>query len=171
MNSTSVSSNHGEPGSSFTPLSRLCMVCPLPPFGVHIALTNPFFVKDTSAFLIIVYSAKHRGQMRASGVPSILDRIVEDATVHFLVIFTAHLLLILFQLFAPVSNFSANLCSSTHHNVRIGHVSTPPRKVSRPLEYCDKDVSDQVPSRIQRDCSVSRISHQTMYPRTDHTLG
>lgn len=67
-------------------------------------MTNPSPVEDTSAFLIIVYSAKHRSRMRANGVPNILDRIVEDATVHFLVIFTAHLLLILFQIFAPVSN-------------------------------------------------------------------
>lgn len=86
--------------------------------------------------------------MRASGVPSILDRIVGDATVHFLVIFTAHLLLVLFQLFAPVSNLSPDLCPSTHHEVRIGYVPTPPRKVSRRLEYCDEDVSDEVPFDI-----------------------
>ncbi|KAF9643927.1 hypothetical protein BDM02DRAFT_3191081 [Thelephora ganbajun] len=56
---------------------------------------------DASAFLLVIYSARHRGHTRAHGVPSLLDKIVQDATVYFLVIFGGHLLLIFFELFAP----------------------------------------------------------------------
>ena len=77
--------------------------------GVHIATANPFFVTDTVAFLIIVYSAKHRGLMRAHGVPSLLDRIVEDATVYFLIMFTGQLLVLFFEFLAPVSDSSIDL--------------------------------------------------------------
>lgn len=52
---------------------------------------------------------KWRGLIRARGVPSLLDRIVRDATMYFVVIFTSHLLLVLFELFAPVSSFPTGL--------------------------------------------------------------
>jgi len=55
---------------------------------------------DVSAFGLIIWSAKYRGFMRARGVPNLLDRIVQDSTTYFLVIFTNHLVLILFELFA-----------------------------------------------------------------------
>jgi len=58
-------------------------------------------VYDAVAFSIIVYSMKWRGVTRAHGVPSLLDKIVRDATVYFVVIFTSHLLLLLFEFFAP----------------------------------------------------------------------
>lgn len=107
------------------------------PFAVRRPHRNgndqPFFVEDTSAFLVIVYSAKDQGPLRASGVPNILDRIFKDATVHFLVIFTAHLLLIFFQLLAPVSNLSADLHPSAHDEVFVGNIPTPPRDVSHHL--------------------------------------
>ena len=63
-----------------------------------------FLAEDGSTFLIIIYWAKYRGLLSAHGVPSIFDKILQDATVYFLVIFTGHLLVILFEIFAPVSN-------------------------------------------------------------------
>ena len=66
-------------------------------------------VKDTSAFLIVVYSARYRGLMRARGVQSLLDTIVEDAIVYFLLIFICQLLVIFFEFFAPVSDHLVDL--------------------------------------------------------------
>ena len=74
--------------------------------------------KDTSAFLIVVYSARHRGIMRARGVQSLLDTIVEDATGYFLLIFTVHILVILFEFFAPVSD---HLVDSFLRSLQVGH--------------------------------------------------
>ncbi|KAF9643489.1 hypothetical protein BDM02DRAFT_3264071 [Thelephora ganbajun] len=58
-------------------------------------------VYDISAFALVVHSARRRNHARAHGVPSLLDKIVQDATVYFLAIFTCHFLLIFFELFAP----------------------------------------------------------------------
>ena len=52
--------------------------------------------------------------MRAHGMPSLLDNIVQGATTYFMVIFTGHLLLILFELFAPVSDRPTDLLSVIH---------------------------------------------------------
>jgi len=60
-------------------------------------------VYDSLAFFIIVFSSKRRDPGRAYGVPNLLDRIVKDATMYFLVIFTSHLLLIFFEFLAPES--------------------------------------------------------------------
>ena len=81
--------------------------------GIPIAATNHLFFKDIVAFSIIVYSTKWRGLTRARGVPSLLDKIVRDATIYFMVIFSSHLLLVFFEFLAPVSNFPACLFSST----------------------------------------------------------
>lgn len=80
------------------------MVRPWPPTSVYIATTNLICTKDVTAFGLIIWSARHRGFTGAHGVPNILDRIVRDSTTYFLVIFTNHLVLILFELFAPVSD-------------------------------------------------------------------
>ena len=119
------------------------MVRHFPSSGVHIATANPFSVKDTAAFLVIVYSAKHRKLMRAHGVPSLLDRIVADATVYFLVILTGQLLMIFFEIFASVSDLPAKLWSSAHDELHIGYDPTPSRDVSH-LVYCNKDEFDGV---------------------------
>jgi len=58
-------------------------------------------VYDTSAFAVIIYSARNRSLMRVDGVQSLLDTIVEDATVYFLVIFAGQLLVVFFEIFAP----------------------------------------------------------------------
>lgn len=75
----------------------------LPANRFHSVTTNPIFTEDVSAFGLIIWSAKYRGFRRARGVPNLLDRIVQDSTTYFLVIFTNHLVLILFELFAAVS--------------------------------------------------------------------
>jgi len=111
--------------------------------------------KDTSAFLIVVYSARHRGIMRARGVRSLLDTIVNDATGYFLLIFTVHILVILFEFFAPVSDHLADLCSSTHCKPDVGNDSGPPPAVSHHLEYRDKDELDGMLSYLQRNHHVS----------------
>jgi len=41
-----------------------------------------------------------------------MDKIVQGATTYFLVIFTGHLLLVLFELLAPMSDHPANLYSA-----------------------------------------------------------
>jgi len=94
-----------------TPYFRYRMVRSDPYFGIHIAVTNPLLVKDISAFLIIVYSGRHRGLSCFSGVPSILDKIVRDSTIYFLVLFTSHSLTVLFLFVAPVSDPSTALFS------------------------------------------------------------
>jgi hypothetical protein len=74
---------------------------------VYPPTSNPFCIKDALALLIIVYSAKRRnggrGLARVGGVPSLLDKILQDATTYFLVLSTGHFFLLFFELFAPVS--------------------------------------------------------------------
>ena len=119
-----------------------------PSLSIHTTTANPFFIKDTSAFLIVVYSAKYRGLMRAHGMPSLLDNIVQGATAYFLVIFTGHLLWIFFELLAPVSDRPADLYSSTHDELHIGTDSTPSCEVSRRLECRNKDEFDEAVSNM-----------------------
>jgi len=88
------------------------MVRPSPSFDVHIVITN-IFAKDTSVFLFVVYSARRRTRMRIHGVRSLLDTIVRDATGYFLLIFTVHILVILFEFFTPVSDRLVGLRSGS----------------------------------------------------------
>ena len=83
--------------------------------------SNPFFIKDALALLIIVYSAKRRdGSLaRVGGVPTLLDKILQDATAYFLVLFTSHLLLFLCEIFAPVSDLF-DLRSTAHDRLHVG---------------------------------------------------
>jgi len=99
---------------------------PFSSFDIHVAIAN-MFVKDTSAFFIVVYSTRHRRHMRANGVRSLLDTIVEGATVYFLIIFAGHLLVIFLEVFAPVSDHPADLCCSTHDRLHVGRVTNPCR--------------------------------------------
>lgn len=62
---------------------------------------------DLLVFLIIVWVGRKSAGFRQSKVPSILDKIIKDATLYFLVIFTSHLLVECFVLFAPVSLWAA----------------------------------------------------------------
>jgi len=56
---------------------------------------------DVIAFLIILVAAKGRGY---PGIPSILDAILRDATLYFMLIFFVHFLSQLFLFFAPVGS-------------------------------------------------------------------
>ena len=89
---------------------------------VHSPTFNPFCVKDALALLIIVYSAKrHDGSLtRIGGVPSLLDKIRQDATTYFLVLSTGHIIFLFFQVFAPVSDHRVDLHSAAHDKPHIG---------------------------------------------------
>ena len=120
-----------------------------PPLGIHIATTNPCFIKDSSAFLVIICStSKHRGLLRAHGITSLLDKIVQGATVYFLVIFTGHLLVIFFEFLAPVSDRPADLRYFAHGGLHVGTGSAPSCQVSYHLECRSKDESDGVLSHM-----------------------
>lgn len=111
MDSESVSFiSHGEPEKRSIRRHLQYMVRHSLPFGVHIPTNDPFYSKDSLSFLIIVYSAKHRGPARAHGAPNLLDKILRDATTYFLVIFTGQLLAIFFVIFAPVRDRPTDLC-------------------------------------------------------------
>ena len=146
MSTGSVTSSHGQvvrwPISHF----RSCMVRF---FVVHCTYPsiNPFLIKDALALLIIVYSAKRhgRGLTRVGGAPSLLSKILHDATMYFLVISTGHLLLVLTDIFAPVSE-PVNLRSTAHNRPLIGCDQTSPCGVSRRPEYCDEGESNRTRS-------------------------
>jgi hypothetical protein len=106
------------------------MVRLLPSVASRVLTTNLFLDKDTSAFVIIAYYAKGRGNMRARGVPSLLDRIVEDATLYFLIIFTSQIFVISFEIFAAVSDHPVVLRSSVDGERCVGIDPTPSRDVS-----------------------------------------
>ena len=110
---------------------------PCYPFTTHVVNANPF-AQDVSAFPVIVYSARNRGVVRAAGVPSILENIVQDATSYFLVMLTGHLLLVIFELLAPVSVYSVCLVS-THGELRAGADPAPSLVVNLYFKRRDKD--------------------------------
>jgi hypothetical protein len=72
--------------------------------GALIYLTPPHrVVADLLAFSIIFVRAKrHVG--RFPGIPNLLDAILRGATIYFVIIFTCQLCLMLFLVFAPVSD-------------------------------------------------------------------
>lgn len=62
----------------------------------------PFF-QDLIAFLVILHLAS-RWTLRQFSVPGLLGTILRDATIYFLVIFTAHIVLVVTLLSARVSS-------------------------------------------------------------------
>ena len=80
--------------------------------------------------------------MRAQGVPSILGRIVGDATTYFLIIFASQIFVISFEIFAPVSDYTGGLCSSVDDMPRVAFDSTQSRDVSHRLRCCNRDNFD-----------------------------
>ena len=78
--------------------------------------SNPLLVKDSLALLVIVYYPKHHdgGLSRVGSVPSLLDKIRQDATIYFLILSTGHIIFLFFELLAPVSNRPVDLRSTTH---------------------------------------------------------
>ena len=86
----------------------------------HTPAPDPFLVKDALTLFIIIYSAKRGCRIRVDGVPSLLDKIIQDATTYFLVLSTGHLLLLFFEVFAPVSDYPVDLCSTIHEELHTG---------------------------------------------------
>lgn len=82
--------------------------------------------------------------MRAHGVKSLLDTIVEDATVYFLIIFICQLLVVFFQFLAPVSDHLADLCSSAHGKLHVGNDPTPSHEVSPNSGHRNTDELDEM---------------------------
>ena len=72
------------------------------------------FIEDSAAFLVIVFSARQRSFIYAAGMPTLLGNIVRGGTVYFLVVFAGQLLLVFFELLAPVSDVSTDSFSSAH---------------------------------------------------------
>ena len=70
--------------------------------------------------------------MRARGVPSLLDRIVEDATTYFLIIFVSQIFVISFEIFANVSHHPVVSRSSVNDKRYAGNDPARPRDVSYP---------------------------------------
>ena len=68
----------------------------------HLGVTRSNHLTDLLAFSVIV-SVVVRSTVRGVPIPSILRIITRDATYYFLVIFTSHLLLVIFLAFARVS--------------------------------------------------------------------
>ena len=109
----------------------------------HTLASNPFSAKDTLALLIIVYSAKrqHGGLTCASGMPRLLNKILQDATMYFLVLFTGHFLLLFCELFAPVGD-PVNLWSTAYDRPYIDPDQIPSWGVSCRPRYCNECESD-----------------------------
>jgi len=59
---------------------------------------------DLLAFLSILVTARRSGRIRLPGIPSILDAVVRDSTLYFILIFFFQILSQLFVLFAPVGD-------------------------------------------------------------------
>ena len=152
-----MSSNGGGLARFSLHLFRLCMVRSFLSVDTYTAMTDRSIVEDILAFLIVVYTAKRQRVMRLDGMPSLLDNIVEGATTYFLVIFTGHLLLILFELFAPVSTRLLSMCSFAYYKLHIGPDSASSSGVSHRFGFCDRDKFNSVLSRVQREFDVSIV--------------
>ena len=74
---------------------------------------------------------------------------------YFLVIFTSHLLLILFEFFAPVSDLLTNWYFPAHEGWYVEANPTHPCEVSQRPERCDRGEFNGVLSYLQCECSVS----------------
>lgn len=66
-----------------------------------IAILSFSLVFDLLVFVTIIFVGHRTAGFTAAGIPSLLDRIVKDATMYFLVIFTSHLVVEGFLIFAP----------------------------------------------------------------------
>ncbi|KAF9648024.1 hypothetical protein BDM02DRAFT_3129359 [Thelephora ganbajun] len=67
----------------------------------EILFNNLMIAFDLLAFVIIFVTAKRRGSARHPGIPSILDTILRDATLYFILIFAGQVLFEMFLFFAP----------------------------------------------------------------------
>ena len=85
-------------------------------------LPNTVLVEDALALLFIVYFVKRHygGLIRVGGVPSLLKKILQDATMYSFIVSTGHVLFLFFEVFAPVSGRPVDLCSATRDEAHIG---------------------------------------------------
>ena len=83
---------------------------------VHPLTSNSFCVKDALALLIIIYSAKRYGDLTCGGgVPRLLGKVRQDATMYFLMLSTGHIIFLFFEIFAHVSDRPIDLYSAAHN--------------------------------------------------------
>ena len=68
----------------------------------HLGDTHPDHLPDLLAFSVIVYLAV-RSNVNKVPISRLFKTIVRDATSYFLIIFTSHLVLVMFIFFASVS--------------------------------------------------------------------
>ena len=68
----------------------------------HLENTHSDHLPDLLAFSVVVYLVVRSG-VKKDPLPKILKTIARDATYYFLVIFTSHVVLVMFLLFATVS--------------------------------------------------------------------
>ena len=124
--------------------------------AVHPPTPDTFCVKDVLALVIIVYSAKRHagGSALVDGVPSLLEKILQDATTYFLFLTTGHVLFLSFEVFAPVSN-PVDLHSTTHDKSHTGSDENSSWVVSRYPKYRNDGGSDGTRSYPQRGGDVS----------------
>ena len=71
---------------------------------MHFILLPHCDTVDISAFLIILVTAKRQGRNRHPGISSILDTVLREATLYFLLMFASQFLFVMFLFFAPVSD-------------------------------------------------------------------
>ena len=94
------------------------------------------------ALLFIVYTAKrYRVLTRGGGIPSLLDKIRQDATTYFLVLSTGNTLFLFFEVFAPVSDIF-NMCSTANGMLHTGSDETSSSGVSPGPSYWNVGGSD-----------------------------
>ena len=72
--------------------------------GPHTPHSPRCGIVDIFAFLIIVVTARRLRTNRHPDMPSVLDSILRDATIYFMVIFASQFLFLLFRFFAPVGD-------------------------------------------------------------------
>ena len=64
---------------------------------------HPLIV-DGLGFLAILITARKQGRNEYPGMPNLLESILRDATISFVLVFISHLLLLLFLVSAPVGD-------------------------------------------------------------------
>ena len=93
---------HGEVvygGRVYDHISRIRYGTPL---AIHLGDTHPDHLPDVLAFSVIVFLVV-RSNVTKDPLPSILKTIVRDATYYFLILFTSHLVTVIFFWLANVS--------------------------------------------------------------------
>jgi hypothetical protein len=61
-------------------------------------------IVDGLVFLSIFGAARRRGRNLHPGIPSLLESILRDATINFVIVFVLHLVFLMFLTLAPVSD-------------------------------------------------------------------